>query len=62
MDDIPQGGAGGVPGQHDDEQDDRRTPTVKTVRAGTPVAEQDADTEHPPSDTEKEEKGSRETD
>ncbi|MCU7826811.1 hypothetical protein [Kitasatospora sp. DSM 101779] len=49
MEDIPQGGAGGVPGHHGDEprehhhddQDDRRTPTVKTVRAGTPVAEQE---------------------
>ncbi|MFD0526639.1 hypothetical protein ACFQ1I_04230 [Kitasatospora arboriphila] len=57
MEDIPQGGAGGVPGHHADEhhgdrndrgdrdergdRDDRRTPTVKTVRAGTPVAEQE---------------------
>ncbi|WP_354637969.1 hypothetical protein [Kitasatospora camelliae] len=57
MDDVPQGGAGGVPGHHPDQHsdhhghagsgparpDDHRdspTPTVKTVRAGTPVAEQ----------------------
>ncbi|WP_371502940.1 hypothetical protein OG871_37415 [Kitasatospora sp. NBC_00374] len=47
MDDIPQGGSGGVPGQHDSDFDDRqehRSPEpdhqVKTVRAGAPVAEQ----------------------
>ncbi len=49
MDDIPQGGSGGVPGHHDGESDDdRRGPDegaqpVKTVRAGAPVAEQKAD-------------------
>ncbi|MCG6494236.1 hypothetical protein [Kitasatospora sp. A2-31] len=57
MDDTPQGGAGGVPHrpdeppehhdeQHDEQHDEHRAPpggTVKTVRAGTPVAEQRAE-------------------
>ncbi|MQS16845.1 hypothetical protein F7Q99_32830 [Streptomyces kaniharaensis] len=50
-DDTPQGGAGGVPLHHNGEPHgphehpeppERRTDTVKTVRAGTPVAEQKA--------------------
>ncbi|MFI6847730.1 hypothetical protein OG535_29770 [Kitasatospora sp. NBC_00085] len=54
MDDIPQGGAGGVPGHHDDtgdrgspDQQDRRDRQVKTVRAGEPVAEQQSDRQEP---------------
>ncbi|WP_033825606.1 hypothetical protein [Kitasatospora sp. MBT63] len=39
MDDIPQGGAGGVPG-HQNEHNSDRSQRVPTVRAGTPVAEQ----------------------
>ncbi len=50
MDDIPQGGSGGVPDPGDSDTDDRpdtHEPEqgVKTVRAGTPVAEQKADPE-----------------
>ncbi|MFB7669251.1 hypothetical protein ACFC1R_35960 [Kitasatospora sp. NPDC056138] len=48
MNDIPQGGSGGVPGQHDSDGDHQQTPDkqeqgVKTVRAGAPVAEQKTD-------------------
>ncbi|MFG2819693.1 hypothetical protein ACGFX4_09725 [Kitasatospora sp. NPDC048365] len=51
MDDIPQGGAGGVPLHHDEpepEQKQEKRPgrhTAPTVRAGTPVAEQKAEPE-----------------
>ncbi|MFB9367780.1 hypothetical protein ACWCYY_37645 [Kitasatospora sp. NPDC001664] len=53
MDDTPQGGAGGAPGRHQEPDPDRAAATkkhdhaqeapestVKTVRAGAPVAEQ----------------------
>ncbi|GAA2823116.1 hypothetical protein RMN57_02025 [Kitasatospora sp. CM 4170] len=52
MDDTPQGGAGGVPHRPDDEpehhgeHETRPGGTVKTVRAGTPVAEQRAEPAH----------------
>jgi hypothetical protein len=42
MDDIPQGGSGGVPDPHteDRQRPDEQDLRVKTVRAGEPVAEQ----------------------
>ncbi|MFD9591232.1 hypothetical protein ACFWA9_00515 [Kitasatospora sp. NPDC059973] len=58
MDDIPQGGSGGVPGHHHDDPGHPGTPDspatpggpsdgrgreAKTVRAGQPVAEQRTD-------------------
>ncbi|MEV4557969.1 hypothetical protein AB0K51_13350 [Kitasatospora sp. NPDC049285] len=53
MDDIPQGGSGGVPLHHDDDEhddadrlaqkDQPKTRTVLTVRASKPVAEQTSD-------------------
>ncbi|MFE6746306.1 hypothetical protein ACFVGM_10665 [Kitasatospora purpeofusca] len=51
MDDLPQGGAGGVPQHHDNHGEERparsdradehpRSRTAATVKAGVPVAEQ----------------------
>ncbi|GAA4883746.1 hypothetical protein [Kitasatospora terrestris] len=57
MDDIPQGGAGGVPLHHDDTAEERggedreKRPgsrTAPTVRAGAQVAEQKAEPEPEP--------------
>ncbi|MFD9124783.1 hypothetical protein [Kitasatospora sp. NPDC059571] len=40
MDQYPQGGAGGVPGQQGEKQGEKGGQRVPTVRAGTSVAEQ----------------------
>ncbi|MFF3071758.1 hypothetical protein ACFVSN_36030 [Kitasatospora sp. NPDC057904] len=53
MDDVPQGGAGGVPLHHETDAtkdrpaEDQPAP-AKTVRAGKPVAEQRTENPDPP--------------